>query len=358
MSLYLCVDCGGTKTAVALSDAGGTIVGRASGGPSNITYLPPETFIHNVKEAIIIALKNALPTTSDISLPPVGQNPLAAAWFGISGADSPAAIAKVAPHLSQLLGLELGPKLVIANDTHLLAAPIRVHHDVSSAVAVIAGTGSIAVGFQEVDGRIEELGRVGGWGWVLGDEGGGYDVGREALRQILLANDKASITGQSLPDSVLINRVLEKFKVDTVMEILTEVYHPDPMPGQGIDDAKEHRILNREKRISSLPPLVFEAAFDHKDAFALGILKAAAGHLASQIALLVEDRGGSMLPNIDPSRSVISFGGSLVGIEAYRQLILDDLSLRGSSFKRVIYIEDAAATGATSLAAAFSAQRA
>lgn len=348
MSLYLCVDCGGTKTAAVICNASGAIVGRGSGGPSNITYLTPEAFISTVKEAVGDALKAS--SASSVSLPPIAQSPFAAAWFGISGADSPAAIAKIASPLSALLGLPIGPKLAIANDTHLLAAPVRMHSDVTSVVAVIAGTGSNTVGFRKVDGKIEELGRVGGWGWVLGDEGGGFNVGREALRQIFLEHDKASVTGKPLPQSILINRVLERFGVENIMEILTRVYQPDPSPTARVAPGEENANHNfpREKRISSLSPLVFEAAFEHKDSFALDILKTTAANLTAQIVILL----GTGAQEVTPSESVISFGGSLVGVEEYRNLILNELSRRGHVFKRVVFVDDAAAVGARSLATA------
>jgi N-acetylglucosamine kinase-like BadF-type ATPase len=49
---------------------------------------------------------------------------------------------------------------------------------------VISGTGSVAVGSH--DGRTVQ---VGGWGFLLGDEGGGYWVVREALRVLLDRRD-------------------------------------------------------------------------------------------------------------------------------------------------------------------------
>jgi len=354
MSLYLCVDCGGTKTSAVICDASGVIVGRGSGGPSNITYLTPEAFISSVKEAIGDALKTS--SASSISLPPVTQSPFAAAWFGISGADSPAAIAKISSPLSNLLGLPIGPKLAIANDTHLLAAPVRMYSDVTAAVAVVAGTGSIVVGFREIDGKVEELGRAGGWGWILGDEGGGFDVGRETLRQIFLEHDKALATGKPVPQNILIDRILERFGVENIMEILTGVYQPDPSPTASVAPGEEmaHHNLPRERRISSLSPLVFETAFEHNDSFALNILKTSAAHLTDQIVILL-GRGAQVVP---PSESIISFGGSLVGVEKYRNLIVDELSRRGHVFKRVIFVEDVAAVGARGLAAASNLQQA
>ena len=37
--------------------------------------------------------------------------------------------------------------------------------------------------------KTNELNRVGGWGYVLGDEGSGYDIGRQALVAIMKSYD-------------------------------------------------------------------------------------------------------------------------------------------------------------------------
>jgi N-acetylglucosamine kinase-like BadF-type ATPase len=122
MSLYLCVDCGGTKTSAAICNASGTIVGRGLGGPSNITYLTLDAsgFLNAVKDAVESALQSTCspPSNIPITLPYVGKSPFAAAWFGISGADSPAAIAKVtAPSASPLRG-----------NGHRFTSPGRIHN--------------------------------------------------------------------------------------------------------------------------------------------------------------------------------------------------------------------------------------
>jgi N-acetylglucosamine kinase-like BadF-type ATPase len=118
-----------------------------------------------------------------------------AAWFGISGCDRPADIVALQPPLSELLSVSVS-QLVIANDTHLLAAPLSSHPHAKSAVVVIAGTGSNCVSFKRKDGAqagLEELARSGGWGWILGDEGGGFHVGRTAVRYVLSQWDRASL---------------------------------------------------------------------------------------------------------------------------------------------------------------------
>jgi len=356
MPLYLCVDCGGSKTSAVICDASGKILGRALGGPSNFAYLSIDAFISAVYATVNNALKTCSPPTIDpVPLPPSAAAPghFAAAWFGVSGVDSPAAVATITPALSALLGIPAGPRLIIANDTHLLAAPVRMHPDISDAVAVIAGTGAIAVTFREVNGKIEELGRIGGWGWILGDEGGGFHVGREAIRQILMEHDKASIGGTSPVKSTLKARVLERFGVTDVLEILTAVHLPDPSPTVSLGaDAPPYLLIPREKRLSSLCPLVFASAFEDADPLALNVLHTCAAILASQIAVLLGEGSGEAPRAVKAQESVISFGGSLVEIEAYRKMVLDDLAQRGHVFKYVEFVDDAAAVGAAGLAAA------
>jgi glucosamine kinase len=64
-------------------------------------------------------------------------------------------------------------------------------------VAVICGTGSVAVG---VDG--ERSVQAGGYGYLLGDEGSGYWLVREALRLLLSRRDRGCPLGE-LGDQLL-----------------------------------------------------------------------------------------------------------------------------------------------------------
>ncbi len=58
-------------------------------------------------------------------------------------------------------------------------------------IAVICGTGSVAVGTLR-----ERTVQVGGWGYLLGDEGGGYWIVREALRALLQRRDDGRDPGE------------------------------------------------------------------------------------------------------------------------------------------------------------------
>lgn len=351
MSLYLCVDCGGSKTSAAICDADSRIVGKGIAGPSNYAYLTLDGFITAVRDAVTGALKDCL--AEPIVLPPA-TTPFAAAWFGVSGVDSPAAIAAITPALSSLLNIPVGSRLQVANDTHLLAAPLRMHTDISSCVAVIGGTGATMVSFRKSGDNLEELGRYGGWGWILGDEGGGYSVGREFVRQVLDENDRASVSGISPPESKLKTDVLQRFGISHVMELLTAVHFHDPAPGApaAASHTRPYASMPREKRLSSLSPLVFAAAFEDSDPLALNVVRTMAGELAERVAALLASDDDRRPRAVKASESIVSFGGSLVGVSEYQRMVLDELERRGHVFKQVEYIDDAAAVGAVGLAAA------
>jgi len=360
MSLYLCVDCGGSKTSAVICNASGEVLGRALSGPSNFAYLGLDNFKLAVHDAVSNALKTCLspPSIEPVTLPPL--TPLfAAAWLGISGVDSQAAIDKLTPTLSALLGVPPGPRLIVVNDTHLLAAPLQMYEDLHCAVTVIAGTGGIVVSFvKDVNGRLIEMGRVGGWGWILGDEGGGFHVGREAIREILIQADIASVEGpDSLPPVIggkksLKDRILELFGVEDVYELLTVIHLPDPPAGiPTLDEhVPQYARISREKRLSQLPPLIFKSAFEDGDPTALKVLETTSGILTDQICILLRP---NTLRGVTAGDGVINFGGSLVGVDKYRQLILDKLKERGHVFKQVEFVDDAGAVGAKGLAKAF-----
>lgn len=66
-------------------------------------------------------------------------------------------------------------------------------------ILLYAGTGSVAFA---IDERNESY-QIGGWGYLLGDEGAGYWIGREAIRHTLLQiESKGGIKKSSLSDAV------------------------------------------------------------------------------------------------------------------------------------------------------------
>jgi len=359
MPLYLCVDCGGSKTSVVIANEHSKILGRALGGPSNFAYIGVESFSAVIKTAVSDALKTCVgsPSTEPAVLAK-DKSYFAKAWFGVAGADSPSALDAITPALSELLGIPPGPNLSVCHDTYLLAAPLRIHKDVKYALAVIGGTGSVAVGFKEDgQGNLKEFGRVGGWGWLLGDEGGGFHVGRTAIRTIVAQADRDSLNPESpSPPSILVPAILEIFGAKIPHDLLALAHLPEPSPTSPPPEGVHPLLLYpREKRLSSLSPIVFRCAFEDHDPLALKILTKCADSLAEQIAMFLipttNSPPGSVRNGnaIFAEEAVLSFGGSLIGVENYRGLVLNSLKKRGQVFKHVEFVDDAAAVGALAL---------
>jgi len=373
-NLYLCVDCGGTKTAAAIATSEGKVIARGTGGPSNFTDVGLTKFTISFTEAVTSALTTALTLLYPNKIHeenvkfPLPSHLLHAAWVGVSGVDSPAAVETLTKALAPLLALPAAaPHLIIANDTHLLASPLRLHSDIDTAVVTIAGTGSIAVSFRiEQTGSLQELGRVGGWGWLLGDEGSGYHVGREAIREILRRADRASLATTTAstasdvntpvvisasPRPTLQERIFSLFDITSPFDIFRVIYSPDP--GQDSTYPLTHPLSkDRKHRIAQLTPIVFESAFTDGDELALTVLRISAGTLAIQIAsLLRKDDSSDSPPNaIDASKSILCFGGTLVSIKGYRDLVLEELAKLGHVFRYAEYVDDVTGLGAVGLA--------
>lgn len=138
-----------------------------------------------------------------------------AVWIGCAGVDSPQDASDLQTLLAPLFSIPTSlpkgqsadrdynardsnaftPRLTVDNDTALLASPLQKYApSIKTAVVTIAGTGSVVSTFTETaDGLLQPGGRAGGWGWLLGDEGSGFFIGKEALRKILDEADEESI---------------------------------------------------------------------------------------------------------------------------------------------------------------------
>jgi N-acetylglucosamine kinase-like BadF-type ATPase len=148
---------------------------------------------------------------------------------------------------------------------------VRVVHDAHIALAagtearegivLIAGTGSVAYGRDASGGED----RVGGWGYLLGDEGSGYEIGRRALTAVLRQFDGRG------PQTALTELVLNAYRLPEPTALIPLVYG---------EQASREQVARAAR-------LVFEAAA-MGDAVAQSLLEHAAGELASHVVALLQ----------------------------------------------------------------------
>lgn len=163
------VDVGGTKTRVILDSVDGARVGDVTVATSGWRG-----------STLAVKARLLADHVTDLARPHPAQ-PLAALAVGAHGCDLQEECEELREHLERLLP---GVRCLVVNDAELVAPAAGS----PGAIGLIAGTGSVAVG-RAPDGRRIH---AGGWGWVVGDEGGAAGIVREAVRASLRAVEDQS----------------------------------------------------------------------------------------------------------------------------------------------------------------------
>lgn len=265
MMHVLGIDAGGTKTVCLLADDEGQVLVEARGPGANLQTsgeLEVEKALHQVIEEAM-GERDARPE---------------AVCLGIAGVDRPQDEAVVAG-IMRRLGFK--QRMLIVNDA--LIALVAGAGD-GPGVVVVAGTGSIAYG-RDAAGRAA---RAGGWGYILGDEGGGFWIGRSALAAVVRQSDGRG------PATALTDLVLAELQLASPTELIEVIYE------RGLH---RHTIA----RIAG----VVERAAEAGDAVAAEILRRAAIELSTAAASVITRLGmrGDAFPTV-------LAGGILKGIPA------------------------------------------
>jgi N-acetylglucosamine kinase-like BadF-type ATPase len=229
------IDAGGTKTVCQLADGEGTVLAEARCGGANLQAageLEVEKVLHEVMEQAL-ADHDVIP---------------GAICLGIAGVDRPDDARLVRGIMKRIA---YKARCLVVNDA-LVALEAGAPEE--PGVVVIAGTGSIAYGRNSRN----QAARAGGWGFVLGDEGSGYWIGRAALRAVLREADRRG------PATQLTALLLNYYGVARPQDVIHHVYTATVRPAA----------------IASLAHLVMRA-FASGDEVAIGILRSAADQLES-----------------------------------------------------------------------------
>jgi N-acetylglucosamine kinase-like BadF-type ATPase len=302
-ALFLAVDGGGSKTHAVVMDSHGAVRGRGTAGSANLRAIGVEQALAQLRAAIA----EALPANN-------ARCDVDAAWFGLAGIHGMDGANLLAPHL-----LSVAREVAITNDAEFALAGL----DNGPGVALIAGTGSIALG-RGASGQMIE---VGGWGHLLGDEGSAYDIGRRAAQAAARAADGRG------PTTALLQLVLERWDLTAPRSMI------------------EHAYLTQEKApLASLAPGVLEIA-RRGDHVARTIRRQACEELA-QAAVAVIDA-----LNVAGPVPLILGGGLLIHERDLRVAVVARIRRR-RALGRVTLVREPALWAARSLAARSLATRA
>jgi len=274
MTVVLGIDAGGTRTVCLRADRAGRILGEAQGPGANLQAVGEfevEKVLHDV-------ITRAL-----------GDGPAPAAiCLGMAGVDRPRDAAAIHGILSRI---GHRARVLVVNDA-LVALEAGVEG--GPGIVLISGTGSIAYG-RDDRGRAA---RAGGWGYVLGDEGSGYWLGRQALRSVVREAD-----GRGHP-TLLTPRVLAHYQVSQPEELVREIYVGGTRPSA----------------IAALSRVV-QAAADEGDPVAQHIIDAGAAELASAVV--------SVATRLELTAcTVVLAGGTLLGVARLRTGVTAHLQRR------------------------------
>ncbi len=243
------MDGGQSSTTALIGDDAGKVLGLGSAGPCNHVRSGDgrEKFVRALTECLEAACRKAGLEAREARF--------AAACLGFSGGpeDKRALVGEIV----------LADSLFVTTDAWIALSGATGGEP---GVITMAGTGSIAFGRNAAG----QTARAGGWGYIFGDEGGAFDVVRQALRAVLRFEE-----GWGPPTS-LTRKLLNATGAASANELL-------------------HRFYTTEyprDRVASMATLVDEAALEG-DAVAGQLVRTAAQQLANIAAAVREQLFGA-----------------------------------------------------------------
>ena len=192
------IDGGGTGTVGILTTETGRCLAQVQSGPSNY-HVVGESKTQAVLKNVVGALceKAGIPSTRAIHF--------CLGMAGLGRAEDRKIIGRICDELG------IGENRILTHDAHIaLVGGTEKQHG----IIVISGTGAIVYGIN-ADGKEA---RASGWGYLLGDEGGGYDIAIKGLRAVARAAD-----GRGRPTE-LTNRILSALELNAPSDLIRWVH--------------------------------------------------------------------------------------------------------------------------------------
>ncbi|MEG0767633.1 MAG: BadF/BadG/BcrA/BcrD ATPase family protein, partial [Clostridia bacterium] len=235
MGYYIGIDGGGTHARLLAADTDFQAIGSAEGQSTNIESNACDTVQRHLAELFARFVQQSGAHLSDCL----------GVCIGTAGVDTPQLLQTVE---ALVANLALPCPVTVVNDAEIaLAAQTRG----DAGMLLIAGTGSIGYAINRAGTRC----RVGGYGYLVSDEGSGYWLGSRAIAAVLQAQDQ---TGPETCLSTLVYQALGIHGMDALVDFVYQSNKSD---------------------VARLAPLLF-TALDADDSVAERIVTDAADHLS------------------------------------------------------------------------------
>jgi glucosamine kinase len=244
---FLGFDGGGTKTECVLAGADGRILARATAGPSNPLRGGYTRAWFSLSDAADLVLSHEKITSNHIR----------GICAGLGGAGRPGVVQRVQTFFERSF-----PNADVDVTTDLEIA-LEAAFGSGEGMVLVAGTGSAAFG-RDASGRTARAGGRGPW---FSDEGSAFDIGRNAVRAVLLAEENRG------PSTVLTARLFPSLQA------------------RGWDSVLDQVAKDPDSVFPKIFPLVAELA-DQRDAVCREILFVAAASLGTLARCVADQLGG------------------------------------------------------------------
>lgn len=301
------VDGGGTKTHAILVALDGTVIADSHGGPTNLQTVGIQPAARILLELIVECCKKGGCSSDAVE----------SIVLGLAGAGRNLDRTEL---LNALLELSVKKKfpfknIIIETDARIA---LEAAFAASPGIVVIAGTGSIAL-YRTEDKKVL---RAGGWGNILGDEGSGFAIARDALNAVMRQHDGRG------DKTLLTKKVFEHFNISNVEDMITKVYQdrshiaafvPKVLEAVTERDHVAHSIL--VKNASDLGELVRVLTMKVRPKSKLPVcLMGGLLETENEYSKMVKEKIVRSLPHVvvQKPKFPAAFGAAILGLNAFR----------------------------------------
>lgn len=295
MRYLIGIDYGGTKTDCVIASFDPKILFSASTAGGNLLKVGFEKASLNILSSIEKCIENTNIKYEDVDLVLIGS----------AGAGRKEDSDKLLNELKRITDFK---NIKITTDAHIA---LEGAFSGKPGCILIAGTGSIIYG-KDNKGKLY---RIGGFGRLIGDQGGGYSIGRKGL---IAVSKQLDGWGNNTKITELI---CDNFKIKNKEDLISKVY--------------ENRVS-----IPEAAPLVIEAA-KSGDETAIIILNEESDELIEQIT--------AMKKKVNEEKLNLAFTGSLIQNKNYYSDLLREKIREELPFVKVTEAENPPAVGAVLL---------